>query len=536
MYKNRLLAAVIASAVLAHPAALYAAESGAPQSAAGAEASYVPVTLPPEQLPAPSASACDSPAGAIASKEEAVERARLLPFLPEQAKLEAVQAWSSPEGLTWDTRFSDENYKRNYSIRFMQDSGCIQFLTIQDSLVAQTEPPVVRDQPVTLEEATAIARAFIDNRDWGVDVEWMLNHYPESAYSTRYDDKTLHKLRFDSSVNGIRFRQNQSTVWVNPDGQIASYHLVWFKHEFEDPSLAISEQAAKQLYLEQSAPVLYKQNTNPDRRLVYSLWQGVLDATTLTFPSERNPNPYIGEDYAPVDEEPTVTAEQANSLLLSLYDIELQYQASLFQTAKLYYKLTLHPDVPRFYSGPAPVLDAHGSGWFDFIGEPLPGPIIPEGNWVDAFLASPERIRYPVAVVLDGQLLQLAQPPVIRDDSTLLPFRSLLEQLGAEVQWIPESSQVIASKGKTRIELTLNSDTAVVNGDAVSLNAPAQLLDNSTYIPARFAVEALGGLVDWNAESRLVLLSLKQAPTPPFEEQLTRWRIEAHKAWELSVK
>ncbi|MDF2662678.1 MAG: hypothetical protein K0Q94_5469, partial [Paenibacillus sp.] len=155
----------------------------------------------------------------------------------------------------------------------------------------------------------------------------------------------------------------------------------------------------------------------------------------------------------------------------------------------------------------------------------------PAGNWVDELLSSPERIEYAAAVVLDDRLLQLDSSPVIQDGSTLVPFRALLEELGAEVQWIPEGGKIIASKGAMKIELALNSYTAVINGSPVKLDVPAQLIDESTFVPVRFVAEALDGYVDWDADSRLVMIRLQAASQKPSEDQLRQWRLEAQTDW-----
>lgn len=520
-----LIAALTATAVLAaHPSVANGAYNPIP-TAERAVMSPIRTVLNTEQSSSPPSSITKT--GPIATEDEAAARARLLPFLPEDAILS--HSWMSLVGPNWDVQFKSENMLSTYSISLSQEDGSVTSLSITDWAVKHTEP-AAQKEPISFAEAAAIAHQFIHNQSWGVDSLWIIDPYPEPAYSRRYEDKTLHHIRFNRSVNGIRFVDNRFSVSVNQSGQITAYQMIWSGMDFEEPSQAIGEEEAKNIYFDQTIPVLYEQITNGNSRLVYSVWQHSMDAISGTFPPERNHNPY--SDAGPLDmEPPTVSADSAKKLLLALYDVELQYRYASPKKVGLYFNLLLNPDVPRFYNGTPPVLEAYGEGWLNFIGQPLHDVVAPAGNWVDVLLSSPERITYAAAVVLDNRLLKLDRLPVIQDGSTLVPFRALLEQLGAVVQWIPESRSIIASKETMRIELVLDSHTAIINGSPVQLDVPAQLLDESTYVPARVVAEALGGSVDWDAESRLVMIRLQTTPQQPSEDQLRQWRLEAQSEW-----
>jgi hypothetical protein len=522
-----LVAAITAAAVLAQPSVGHGAQSPGPT----AERAVVSPALDVLNSELNSSNlTSDAVSGPIATEEEAVDRARLLPFLPEHAILGNVHSRMSPTVPTWNVNFNSGNRLSTYSITLSQEDGNVMALSITDWAVERTEP-AAQKEPISFTEAAAVAQNFIHNQSWGVDSQWIIDPYPESAYSQRYEDKTLHKIRFNRSVNGIRFVDNRFTVSVNQSGQVTAYQMNWSGMDFDDPSHAIGEKTAKDIYFDQTIPALYEQITNGNSRLVYSLWQNSMDAISGTFPPERNHNPYAGEAGPLEMEPPTVSADSAKRMLLALYDVELQYRYSSTSKVGLYYNLLLNPDVPRFYTGTPPVLEAYGEGWLNFIGQTLHDVVAPAGNWVDELLSSPERIEYAAAVVLDDRLLQLDSSPVIQDGSTLVPFRSLLEELGAEVQWIPEGGKIITSNGAMKIELALNSYTAIINGSPVKLDVPAQLLDESTFVPVRVVAEALDGYVDWEADSRLVMIRLQTASQKPSEDQLRQWRLEAQTDW-----
>ena len=97
--------------------------------------------------------------------------------------------------------------------------------------------------------------------------------------------------------------------------------------------------------------------------------------------------------------------------------------------------------------------------------------------------------------------------PVIRQDRTMLPARFIAENLGADVEWDAEARKVIIRNTDVTIELYIGSDKAFVNGEIVVLDSPAFIENGRTYTPVRFIAETLGVTVDWNAETRQVIIT-----------------------------
>src|SRR5690606_20361100 len=63
-----------------------------------------------------------------------------------------------------------------------------------------------------------------------------------------------------------------------------------------------------------------------------------------------------------------------------------------------------------------------------------------------------------------------------------------------------------------KISITLNNNTATVNGKKISLSAPAKVINGATMVPLRFVSESLGSKVYWyNEISTVVIVSTKQS-------------------------
>ncbi|TMV51647.1 copper amine oxidase N-terminal domain-containing protein [Paenibacillus mesophilus] len=115
-----------------------------------------------------------------------------------------------------------------------------------------------------------------------------------------------------------------------------------------------------------------------------------------------------------------------------------------------------------------------------------------------------------IIVLVDDQLQKYDQSPVNVDGRTMVPLRAIFEALGAKVEWDGATQTVTATKDDINISLTINSNEALVNGKKVTLDVPAQLINEKTMVPVRFVSEALGADVQWDNYSRSVIIKNKE--------------------------
>lgn len=101
-----------------------------------------------------------------------------------------------------------------------------------------------------------------------------------------------------------------------------------------------------------------------------------------------------------------------------------------------------------------------------------------------------------VRVIIDGEVQTFEQSAVILNGSTLVPMRGIFEKLGATISWKADTRTVTATKDGTSIIIRIGSKTATINGKAVTLAAPATIINGSTMVPLRFVSEALGSGVE----------------------------------------
>lgn len=107
-----------------------------------------------------------------------------------------------------------------------------------------------------------------------------------------------------------------------------------------------------------------------------------------------------------------------------------------------------------------------------------------------------------VTVTVEGKPLATSVPPVIVEGRTLVGVRAIGEAVGGSVHWDPAKRQATVSRRSDVVVLTVGQLEASVNGKAVTLDVPPQIVESRTMVPLRFIAEALGGTVEWTGSTR----------------------------------
>lgn len=111
----------------------------------------------------------------------------------------------------------------------------------------------------------------------------------------------------------------------------------------------------------------------------------------------------------------------------------------------------------------------------------------------------------PNAVKAD-EMVTIEGGQIIKE-RTLVPLRSIFEELGASVEWNQKLKKVKAIKGDKKVELTIGSNKTYINGSLVVIDVPAQNKNGQTLVPLRFVSEALGAEVKWDKDKRIATIT-----------------------------
>jgi len=102
-------------------------------------------------------------------------------------------------------------------------------------------------------------------------------------------------------------------------------------------------------------------------------------------------------------------------------------------------------------------------------------------------------------------------PPIILNDRTLVPVREVFEYLGGKVDWSGTERKVTITFGDKVISLWIDKTEAEVNGQKITLDVPAKIVNDKTMVPVRFISERGGLLVDWDQSTYTVSVKFKKA-------------------------
>lgn len=126
-----------------------------------------------------------------------------------------------------------------------------------------------------------------------------------------------------------------------------------------------------------------------------------------------------------------------------------------------------------------------------------------------------------IKLLLDGSEVAFDVPPQIIESRTFVPMRAIFEVLGAEVKWDDTTKSVTAEKDGTDIIMIIGSEMMFVNYSPVTLDAPPQIIDGRTLVPVRAIAESLDCDVDWDGDTRTVVITSAAEETPELSEEYT---------------
>lgn len=115
-------------------------------------------------------------------------------------------------------------------------------------------------------------------------------------------------------------------------------------------------------------------------------------------------------------------------------------------------------------------------------------------------------------MTVNGKDVVIKPAPTIISGKTLVPLRAVADAFGASVNWDAASKTATIVLREKTIKITLDKDTAIINGEPKAIGSKAINLGGRVMVPFRFIAEALGAKVDYNAETKSITLILVVRP------------------------
>ncbi|MBM3497262.1 MAG: hypothetical protein FJX74_01205 [Armatimonadetes bacterium] len=118
-----------------------------------------------------------------------------------------------------------------------------------------------------------------------------------------------------------------------------------------------------------------------------------------------------------------------------------------------------------------------------------------------------------VAIFLNGNQVMLPTAAIQRGGTVMVPVKGVFDRLGADVQWAGREKTVTIVAQEMRLEFTVGSDEATLNGERIALGAAPEIRDGNTLVPLRLVATALGADIAWDQQHRRVYVqAVSRAP------------------------
>ena len=112
-----------------------------------------------------------------------------------------------------------------------------------------------------------------------------------------------------------------------------------------------------------------------------------------------------------------------------------------------------------------------------------------------------------ITVKYNGNLIAFDVPPQAIDGRVMVPLRAIFEHIGAEVEWENSTKTATARKDDHTIKCTLDSNEMYIDGESNYIDVAPCVVDERILVPVRFMTEALSCDVEWDGNSKSVIIS-----------------------------
>lgn len=129
-------------------------------------------------------------------------------------------------------------------------------------------------------------------------------------------------------------------------------------------------------------------------------------------------------------------------------------------------------------------------------------------------------------IFFNGKKLELTREVQMNNDRTMYPFRECMEFMGAKVTWNEANQEASATLNGKTVVFKINSNHYTVNGVEKEMDVNAYIDTDATYVPIRYAAEALGYKVDWvpSVENDIIAIGDNEEVSNEIEDYVSGYK------------
>ncbi len=139
-----------------------------------------------------------------------------------------------------------------------------------------------------------------------------------------------------------------------------------------------------------------------------------------------------------------------------------------------------------------------------------------------------------ISIVIDNNTVESdVEPQITAEGRTIVPLRVISEELGAKVDWDAETKTVTVEKADSTLKLTIGDRKMSTNDGEIQLDSPAQIVNDRTMVPLRAISESFGCKVDWDGETKTVIIDTASEETPEEVSETSEKTYKSDDGWSL---
>lgn len=124
-----------------------------------------------------------------------------------------------------------------------------------------------------------------------------------------------------------------------------------------------------------------------------------------------------------------------------------------------------------------------------------------------ALITSSVSAKNDIKININGQDVKTDVAPIIQNERTMVPLRVVSENLGVEVSWNQDTKEVTLEDENLNAKFKIGSKTYQANGKKAKTDVAPIVYEDRTLVPIRVIAETLGREVNWNNDTRTVLIN-----------------------------
>ncbi len=127
-----------------------------------------------------------------------------------------------------------------------------------------------------------------------------------------------------------------------------------------------------------------------------------------------------------------------------------------------------------------------------------------------------------IHITVNNVLLETDQPPVLIENSTLVPLRDICNALEIPVIWNGDTKAITINTNNDIYTLEIGkTSVASVKNKTIILPSPPTIIDGKAFVPVRFIAESTGATVTWNGNTKTVAIVTESTSAVTDKIQIT---------------